>query len=1085
MIAKWIPIFIFSILFCFAQQGISQNIFFKITVAQEGIYKISENQAKQLGAASLNEVALYGPSGMLPQKLDSSHLELQEIPGLESNGNLLFYLPSPHNYYTTESGTVNYEHNLFSDSISFLIGIKNNASRIPAVKATTGSSSTQASDLYQWYWLKENENNVLNSGRAWYSRALAPGVTRGYPLALQSTSNVPWKLVGRVMVQSLQESVITLAFDDLKIADVKLTSITDDLYGIKGKEAEVFLNFHPPTNAVARFRMSFQSSDPNSSAYFEYIGVGVPSSGSNIAPGIYTSAGSEVTLQPDSNFSAWQIDDAYQPVSLDFSTGNKVSGRKFIVFDEKSVPDIPNVEETKLILRESSSWPDLLIIAPKSLSAAAMKLSQHKLGMGVHAEVAYVDDIYDSFGYGNPDVSAIRNFLAWQYHTGSKLKNVLLLGKGTFNYRKIDGGRPNLVPTYTSRNSLDPLRSFSSDDYYGLLDYGQGSWEETRGGDELMKIGVGRLPVITIKEASIVVDKIIQYETSPKQGDWKQKVSFLADDGDNNIHLKESEAHASYLNQNHQEIKIEKLYLDRFEQETSNGLQTSGPAKSALEKTLEEGTLLLNYIGHGNGTTLAAEEIFKVEDIQNWADQDQLALWITATCEFGRHDSPFSRSAAEELLIAENKGAIALLTTGRPVFSSVNFALNEAFFQEVLRKKNEMPLDLGAIFMRTKNKSLNGALNRNFSLLGDPSMRLAAPYYEVKFKTLTAANSIHDLDTLAPLQKVAYEAEVVNPSTGAIVPNFDGNYRLVLHDKPSVTQTLGDESNATEYMEEKTVLFRGEGKVDAGKIKGSFMLPKNGDTEVRKGKIRVYAVAENNDWEASGTNVKTIGGEVEDSLVDHQGPEIVVKPGGKAEGPFQFSSSSIQLAVHIFDESGINISSDIPDKTLSIQINTNSPVMVNELFVSENNSYVLGNMIFTANGLIEGKNSIIIRAWDNLGNGSVYEQEIEVKGSDRVQILSHKVYPNPASTEANFELHHNQTGKNLILTLTVYETSGRILFTRRNRLVKADAHIGGLGWFFLRSQTKYPAKGTYIYKLTLQPEGGNSVAFASGLIVIK
>lgn len=1083
MNAKWISTFIFSILFCFAQQGISQNIFFKFTIAAEGIYKISENQAKQLGATNLNEVVLYGPSGMLPQKLDSSHLELQEIPGLESNGNLYFYLPSPHHYYPTESGTVNYEHNLFSDSISFLIGIKNNASRISTVKATTGS--TQASDLYQWYWLKENENNILNSGRTWYSRSLAPSVTRGYPLALQSTSDAPWKLVGRVMTQSLEESIITLAFDDLKIADVALAPIANDLYGKKGQEAEVAINFHPPANSVARFRMSFQSSDPNSSAYFEHIGVGVPGSGSNITPGIYTSSGPEVTLLPEPGFSTWQIDDVYQPVSLDFSTGNKVGGRKFIVFDENSVPDIPNVEETKLILRESPSWPDLLIIAPKSLSTAAMKLSQHKLGMGVHAEVADVDDIYDSFGYGNPDVSAIRNFLAWHYHTGGKLKNVLLLGKGTFNYREVDGGRPNLVPTYTSRNSLDPLRSFSSDDYYGLLDFGQGSWAESRAGDELMKIGVGRLPVINIKEASIVVDKIIQYETSPKQGDWKQKVSFLADDGDNNIHLKESEAHASYLNRNHQGIKIEKLYLDRFEQETSNGFQASPQAKSALEKTLEKGTLLLNYIGHGNGTTLAAEEIFTVAAIQNWTDQGQLALWITATCEFGRHDSPFSRSAAEELLIAENKGAIALLTTGRPVFSSVNFSLNEAFFQEVFRTENKMPLDLGTIFKNTKNKSLNGALNRNFSLLGDPSMRLAAPYYEVKLTALKSANSNNVLDTLSPLQKVAYEAEVVNPSTGSIVSNFDGNYRLVLHDKPSVTQTLGDESNATEYMEEKTVLFRGEGKVAAGKIKGSFMFPKNSATEVRKGRMLIYAIAENKNWEASGTNIPTIRGAAADTLVDHQGPEIVVKPGGKAEGPFQFSSSSIQLEVHIFDESGINISSDIPDKALSIQINNNSPVMVNELFVSENNSYVSGSLVFTTNGLIEGENSIIIRAWDNLGNGSVYEQEIKVKGSDRVQILSHKVYPNPASTEANFELHHNQTGKNLILTLTIYEASGRILFTRRDRLVKADAHIGDLGWFFLRSQTKYPAKGTYIYKLTLQPEDENSVAFASGLIVIK
>src|SRR5690606_14522574 len=115
----------------------------------------------------------------------------------------------------------------------------------------------------------------------------------------------------------------------------------------------------------------------------------------------------------------------------------------------------------------------------------AERLSAYKNSTGISSQVVLLGDIYSSFGYGNPDVTAIRNFLAYHYLHGQKLKNVLLFGKGTFDYKKKLGGRPNLVPTYSSRSSLNPLTTYSSDDYFGFLDYGEGLWEESVEGDHL------------------------------------------------------------------------------------------------------------------------------------------------------------------------------------------------------------------------------------------------------------------------------------------------------------------------------------------------------------------------------------------------------------------------------------------------------------------------------------------------------------------------------------------------------------------------------------------------------------------------
>ncbi|PZX59252.1 peptidase C25-like protein [Algoriphagus ratkowskyi] len=1076
---------LFFLLFCFLliESASGQNSFFKFKIQEEGIYKISASNAQMLGINSLSEVAVYGYPGMLPQVLQPENLVLQEIPGLEKDGNLYFYLSAPSSYeYNKDS--IAYHPNQYADSISFLIGVSRQARRITTIGGQPGE--LPPATLYQWNWLKEDQNNILNSGRAWYSRAVAPGVTRGYSFPLETEINAEWKIVGKVMGRSSAAAKIFMAVDDLNISESSIDGIPNSTYAIKGQEVLLNESFSPAGNKVDRLRISFQASNPNDAGYFEYLGIGVPHSSNSLKEGVYSlNQKSSILLAPLAGLSAWEVSDYYVPKAIDFNSGSELSGQKFIVFNEKHIKEISQLKPANLSLRTQSVWPDFLLIAPRLLSNSAEKLSLHKVGMGIYSEVAYLDEIYDAFGYGNSDLNAIRNFLAWHYHKGAKLKNVLILGKGTFDYKSKLGGRPNLVPIYTSRNSLNPLTTYSSDDYFTLLEFGQGEWEESRSGDELMKIGVGRLPVINAQEAKLVVDKIIDYESNPKTGDWKKTVTFFADDGDNNIHLRDSEAHASFLTKNHKEYKQEKLYLDRFEQEKTGERQSSAQAKSALEETLERGTLLLNYIGHGNETTLTAEEVFLTSDIPNWAKQKQLALWVTATCEFGRHDSPYLRSAAEELLIAPNKGAIGLLTTGRPVFSSVNFSLNEAFIAEVFRLENEFAQDLGSIFRNTKNKSQNGSLNRNFSLLADPSMRLATPTFKIEFTSFTDPENQNPLDTLSALQEVTFEALVINPSSGGIAANFNGNYTIELHDKPAKSKTLGDENTVVEFQEEKILLFRGTGTITSGLIKGKLIIPKNIDLEYGDGSIRILGESQAQAWEAFGFDSAIIGGISSNFPKDREGPKIRVVFGGKESPPYIFPSTSIRMKATFSDTSGVNISGLIPAENLTVQINQNTPNQLNKIYIAENNTFTSGIVDTRLVGLKEGKNLVTVRAWDNLGNESVLSQEIIVRGSDEIQILHHKTYPNPTQIESHFELEHNRPGENLMLTLAVYQTDGKILYSEDKRLVKADTQIVDLSWFFLQRQTKYPAKGTYIYKLTLQSELDNSTDSVSGLIMIQ
>jgi hypothetical protein len=697
-----------------------------------------------------------------------------------------------------------------------------------------------------------------------------------------------------------------------------------------------------------------------------------------------------------------------------------------------------------------------------------------------------LEDIYNAFGYGTRDVVAIRNFLSFHFLKSKQLKNVLLMGKGTFDYKDKLSGRPNFVPTYSSRNSLNPLTTYSSDDFYGFLNPGQGEWLETASGDEILQIGVGRIPAVNEREAAEMVNKIISYENGDLTGgDWKRKIAFFADDSDNNIHLNDAESHASFLNKNHPEFQIQKLYLDRFEQiKTATG-QFSAEAKEVLSNTVEDGILILNYIGHGNETTLTAERVFQIRDLEDWPENSLLPLMVTATCEFGRHDSPLIRSGAEEMLFVRNKGAIGMLTTGRPVFSSINFALNKAFIENVFDQENGEYLDLGTIFKRTKNNSLNGPFNRNFSLLGDPSLKLALPSLRTQIEEVSDIDLQVSVDTLKATQVIQIVGKIIDPVSKAHISSANGDFELVLTDKPIKVKTKGDESSPTTFQEEDGFLFKGSGKVKEGVFASEIFIPQNINYEYGSGKIRVFARFGVDNQEAMGAQNIIVGGTSDNPQLDKEGPKIRLFLGDTTENKTHFSSTRIPLLVYFEDESGINVSPNNIGQNIEIQINDGPPFILNRFFQALNGNYRHGKIETLLGGFKEGINSITLKVWDNVGNSSLITREVFIKGSIEIQIMEHLTYPNPTSEKSIFRVSHNRPQENILAILRVYSSMGNEIFSTQKRYVKAESFLEGLEWNFLQNKTKNPAKGVYIYDLQLISEVDGTSDRKGGKIVIQ
>jgi hypothetical protein len=1083
------PIRFYTIFLCFfylffgkqawtlAQQG---QPFFKFPILEDGVYKISAQQALSLGFTDLDAIGVYGFPGMLPQKLDSIDLNLRQIPSKRIGNDLFFFLTGPHQVSVKE-GNFDLQVHHYTDTLFYVIGPAEKKMEIPDSQSTLSAPELQK--IYGIQFIKWEETNLLTSGRSWYSRPIFNRDRQSFNFSpMQGATGSP-QLTVKVMGQSLSEGRMEFFHNNNLVGNVSISNIPNSQYGIKGRENTFRANLSTTSNY--NIQVNFNSADVNGTGYLAHAFLTFPFSPTSAPAGRYLIQEGGV-IPRRTGLQQWLIRDFYEVQSVENPSITR-PGDQLVLFAPQNIPPIHSVENLNLDARNANGNAELIIITAASLSSQANRLAAHKNQIGVSTLVYTVSQLYDAFGYGNKDITAFRNFLAFLFQQNSSLKNVLFFGKGTFDYKGVLGGSPNLVPTYSSRNSLNPLATYSSDDYFGFLEIGQGEWEESAAGDELLRIGVGRIPAINFQEAREAVNKIISYETNLQtEGSWKRKLAFFADDGDNNIHLNDAEIHAGFIHDNHPEFEVIKLYLDRFEQERDNNIQRSPQARDALRSTLQDGVLLLNYIGHGNETTLTAERVFTVSDINDWPENSRLPLFITATCEFGRQDSPFIRSGAEDLLFARNKGAIGLLTTGRPVFSSVNFALNKAFIEAVFQRVEGSFQDLGSIFKLTKNNSLNGPFNRNFSLIGDPSLRLALPELTAETQKIWDIRLEMEKDTLKALQQVRIKGQITDPLTGAHLVNSKGSFNLSLFDRPEKVKTQGDESSPVEFWEEKNLLFQGSGTVNDGEFMTELRLPGSIDLAPGQGIIRILTALEDGKGEAFGAKRVIISGKDSLEFLDTDGPKIRLFFGENLEETAPvIPSRTYPLKITLEDKSGINISGFSLGQGITLQVNNDPPIWLNRNFTALAGGFKIGEIYTQLLNLQEGFNTLKVTAWDNVGNRSELTSSIEVRGSLRMQILNAINYPNPATERTNFRILHNRPKENLLLTMEVYSVKGDIIYHTSKRYVEAENILDDLEWIFFHNKTKNPTKGMYIYKLELRSEADGTSDSWSGKIIIQ
>lgn len=1080
---------------------------YKIPVSETGIYKIDydflNNTGLNVSAINPKKIKLHGNGGgMLSQKIsderptdliENAILVVGEADGkFDQDDYILFYGKDADVQKLMGNGELDYKHNFYSDTCFYYLTVSDSDGLRITEKENLGSTHPIINSFDDYIIYEKDENNIINSGREWYGERF--DFTLTYDLKFDFPDLIPdteLKVSTSVMGQTFEEASLDLLVNGQALGQQKINAIVDGSYLAKGSdqiEAFTINTSLVPSSQDITVRLSFNPvGSVKSKANLNYMTIVGKrklklfenQTSFRSLESIQNAISTYEIEEGNSAFQVWDVTEPLKPYNQKFSTiGNKASFgafsselREFIIFQNH---DFLIPEKAVLIPNQNlhnSPYVDFLIVTYPGFKSEADRLAELRRNHnGLTVLVVTTEEVFNEFSSGKQDVSAIRDFIKYVYDLGegaNTLQNVLLFGKGSFDYKDRINNNTNFVPIYTSRNSLHPIYSYSSDDYYGFLDEDEGEWEESSAGDHLLDIGVGRLPVKSIEEARLIVDKLINYATNKDTfGNWRNELFFIADDGDGNLHQRDADRLSILVDTTYTKFNVNKIYVDAFQQVESPAGEIAPDVNAEIRRSLDKGGLIFNYTGHGSMTRWAEETILNISSISEFDNLNRLPLFVTATCEFGRHDNPKAISGAEYLLLNPIGGAIGLLTTARPVFSSTNFTLNNAFYNNVFSKEEGEYLSLGEVFRKTKNQSLEGTVNRNFSLLADPSMTLS--YAKNEILLIADENAYQPGDTLKALDKVKMKGEVLGVD-GHLNSSFNGNLMAKVFDQASQIQTYGNKNPRMRFFIRDNIIFNGEVSVKAGEFDIEFIVPKNITYDFEKGKVSMYALDESQELDAGGSDIEfTVGGENEEYESDNIPPQIELFINDTSFVHGGITGPDIVLVGKLSDESGISLSNSDSGQELTAVLDDGEEIPVNNFYISALNTYKKGWVTYPFRELSIGTHKIRLKAWDVHNNSN--EAEIEFLVVEDLELAIEKLmnFPNPFGDFTRFSFEHNRAGDDLEIRIDIYSAQGKLVKQFISTRENSDSRISDLVWDGKEQNGSKLRSGIYIFRISIR-----------------
>lgn len=1108
-----ICIILFSTIFCDAQSIFKTNRCIKVSVTENGVYKITYEDLKDWGFNDVGNISIYGNGAgemnLINKKEnpDTLHeiaifIEKGSDNSFNSGDYILFYGQSPDVwYYDNENQKYNHKKHSYETKNYYYITDKSCSKEITSSIAQTASTYTNITSYDNFQFYENNETNPISSGRNFFESIStnksitfsAPHVISTEKATLEVSFAARHSSSANVSIQANNATIGAMNFSAatsnkpfarLKTQSFEFTPSEKNEIAINpnysGASSRGFLDF-----CTLHTRCSLQIDNNEQLLFRDFQSI------KKSEHGIFH-------VQSKTKLTIWDITNPEMPIEIPstFQNGeNSFISRidnlhEYIAFSSsfKSVKYEELMPQQDIL---SDYDVDMIVVANPIFTNYAKEICDlHTSIDGFSCITVSQEAICNEFSAGRKDIAALRNYFRYIYNKSNKrLKYVLLFGDGTYANHKIEINGPQIL-TFQTKESLNEDNSLCSDDFFALLDKDDGVQDNDIFVGE-MDIAIGRFPVSTKTEAANITNKNIQYATNKKfRGDWQNYLCFLADDANENqtIHMSDADLLCTAINKNYPQFNFDKIYADAYKQVRSSAGERYPDVVAAINDRMQKGCLIFNYSGHGNETRMMAEYAIEASSIESWGNAEKLPFFIAAACNIAHFDYE-GVSIGEKLLTQKDGGGIGMISATRYSYASANYTLCDNIYKTIFSLDSQnKPRTIGESFILAKSSTSNDYYQnkRIYTLLGDPALRLAIPQYNIVLDSINNSPIESFNDTIKALSILQIAGHIEN-AENEFTQNYNGKLYIKLFDKLQKITTLGNDGNDPFTFDSYTnILFQGIAEVENGKFSFQAKIPQDIYYYNGKGKLSLFAT--NDTIQASGYYYNlTINGSCTSIDDDFTGPEVSLYFNDTTFVNGALTNQNPTICIFVKDSSGINISNASIGHNIILTIDNDDSkqIVLNDFYYADLNSFISGQIQYKLNDLEEGPHTIKLTIWDAYNNSSETELQFQVCNSKNIKLTKLFNYPNPMSDITHFHFEHNQAGNEINVTIKIYDITGNIVTTLKKEGTPSGFNDDSFYWDGRNYNGVQVDNGIYPYTIEIHTNTGEKIYGEQKILLTK
>ena len=413
-------------------------------------------------------------------------------------------------------------------------------------------------------------------------------------------------------------------------------------------------------------------------------------------------------------------------------------------------------------------------------------------GEGVNVKIVDIQDIFDEFNHGIRSVESMKDFVLFAYNNWN-ISHVLLLGDGNDDERDWSINRDkNIIPFKKVWHWKSG--GCASDTWLGCI----------IGDDGVPDISVGRINVWEKEQILPVAEKIQNFvQNKNYQELWQPRLTFTAGGkatDSEDIFAQQSEFIKSAWVP--REVDVTRIYtaVESYTQEYHGGTFD-------LKDMIDDGTQIVQFMGHGGGQIWADYNLFNRADVATLTNE-VYPLFMSLSCYGSAFGTPGAGCLGEYLILEPEAGSIGQIGfTGlgyKDADEDFALAFYEGIFGRGIRNVGELKkytvAKLWTSFPEVYEENNHGkakyALTYGASLIGDPMVNLWFPPKDGVIEVRNS-NTLEVQHNVCVGDTVDIVAIFDNVNAGQIlIQNENEITQNIAYDLPSI----GGEITVAEYI---------------------------------------------------------------------------------------------------------------------------------------------------------------------------------------------------------------------------------------------------------------------------------------------